>query len=256
MTLRQLQLTKRIIELLGLRNSNPKATLVVKPLLNKNSNGKDRNDNSFHYRLAVGSLSYLVGCTRSNISIAVHQATKFSNVSKAYHDTAVKRINKYLLGTEDKGLVYRPDVLKGLEVFIDTDFTEGFDKANAEDPASVYSRIEYIIKYANCPVIWKSKLQTEIALSTTKAEYIALSTALRETIPIIHFLRKISTVMDVAECGKTMKCTIFEDNNSTLEMAKTPKIRLQTKYIVIKYHYFRTYTKKGNILLEKIDTAE
>ena len=59
MTLKQSQLIKRIIELMGLKDTNPKATLVVKPLLNKNTNGKDRDKNSFHYCLIIESLSYL-----------------------------------------------------------------------------------------------------------------------------------------------------------------------------------------------------
>lgn len=256
MTLKQPQLIKRIIELMKLRDANPKATPVVKPLLNKNTDGKDRDENSFHYRSAIGSLSYLAGCTRPDISMAVHQAAKFSNNPKACHDTAVKRIGKYLLGTEDKGLMYTPDKSKGLEIYVDADFAGGFDKSNAEDPASVYSRTGYIIKYANCPIIWKSKLQTEIALSTTEAEYIALSTALRETIPVIHFLREVSAVMEIPECNKSMKCTVFEDNNGALEMAKTPKMRPRTKHIAIKYHHFRTYIQNGDIKIEKIDTAE
>ena len=91
---------------------------------------------------------------------------------------------------------------------------------------------------------------------TTEAEYIALLTALRETILIIHFLREISAVMNLAEYGKKMKCTVFEDNNGALEMAKIPKMRPRTKHIVIKYHHFRTYIDNGDIVLEKIDTAE
>jgi len=241
MTLRQPQLIKRIIELLGISDANLKATPVVKPLLNKNTNGKERKDDSFHYRSAIGSLSYLAGCTRSDISMAVHQVAKFSNDPKASHDIAVKRIGKYLLGTYDKGLIYKPDNSKGLEVFVDDDFAGGFDKAVAEDPASVYLRTGFVIKYAGCPIIWKSKLQTEIALSITEAEYIALSTALREVIPIIHFLREVNAVMDIPECSKSMKCAVFEDNNGALEMAKIPKMRSRTKHIAIKYHHFRTY---------------
>jgi hypothetical protein len=42
------------------------------------------------------------------------------------------------------------------------------------------SHTGYVIMYANCPIFWASKLQTEIALSTAEAEYIALSQALRE----------------------------------------------------------------------------
>lgn len=254
--MKQPQLIKKIIELLNLTEANPKGTPVVKPLLNKNTDGKERNEDSFHYRSIIGSLSYVAGCTRPDISMAVHQAAKFSNCPKASHGTAVKRIGKYLLGSMDKGLIYEPDVGKGLEVFVDADFAGGFDKVNAEDPSSVYSRTGYIIKYAGCPIVWKSKLQTEIALSTTEAEYIALSTALRETIPIMHFLKEVSAVMSVADGGKTMKCAVFEDNNGALEIAKAPKMRPRTKHIAIKYHHFRTYIERGDIQLEKIDTTE
>ena len=101
----------------------------------------------------IGSLLYLTGCTRPDISIAVYQAAKFLNDLKASHDTAVKRIEKYSLGTEDKGLIYKLDISKGLEVFVDADFAGRFDKAVAEDPTSVYSRTGFIIKYAGCPII-------------------------------------------------------------------------------------------------------
>jgi hypothetical protein len=35
--------------------------------------------------------------------------------------------------------------------------------------------VGYIIRYVGCPLIWGSKLQKEIALSSTESEYIALS---------------------------------------------------------------------------------
>jgi len=256
LNLKQPLLTKRIIEMLGVKDANPKATPVVKPLLSKNSDGKDRDSTSFHYRSAIGSLSYLAGCTRPDISMAVHQAAKFSNHPKACHDTAVKRIGKYLLCTADKGLMYVPNLSEGVEVYVDADFAGNFNGNNAEDPASVYSRTGFVIKYAGCPITWKSKLQTEIALSTTEAEYIALSTALRETIPLLQLLREISVIMNISECDKKMKCTLFEDNNGALELAKAPKIRPRTKHIAIKYHHFRSFLGKGLFSIEGIDTAE
>ena len=99
MTLKHPRLTKMIIEVLDLKDVNPKATLVVKPLLNKNANGKERNDDSFHSGSAIGSLSCLAGCTRPDDSMAVHQATKCSTDPKASHDTDLKRIGKCSLDT-------------------------------------------------------------------------------------------------------------------------------------------------------------
>ena len=62
--------------------------------------------------------------------------------------------------------------------------------------------------------------------------------------------------MNIPECNKLMKCIVFEENNSALEIAKTPKMRPRTKYIAIKYHHFRTYIQNGNIKIEKVDTTE
>ena len=46
----------------------------------------------------------------------------------------------------------------------------------------------YVITFAGCPVAWTSKLQTEFALISTEAEFIALSEGLRSTIPLIEMV--------------------------------------------------------------------
>ena len=88
---------------MGIDDTNPKSTPVATLLLIKNTNSKDRKDDSFHCRSAIGSLLYLTGCTRPDISMAVHQVAKFSNNPKASHDAAVKRISKYLLSLKIRG---------------------------------------------------------------------------------------------------------------------------------------------------------
>ena len=62
--------------------------------------------------------------------------------------------------------------------------------------------------------------------------------------------------MNVTNYNKSINCTVFEDNNRVLKITKIQKIRLRTKYIAIKYYYFRMYIENGDILLEKIDTTE
>ena len=67
------------------------------------------------------------------MSMAAHQAAKFSNYPKDSHDVAVKRIGKCLLKTKDKGLICQLDVSNGLEVFVHADFPGDVVK----DPCSV-----------------------------------------------------------------------------------------------------------------------
>jgi hypothetical protein len=85
----------------------------------------------------------------------------------------------------DKGLIIRPNISKGLEYHIDADFSGGFSTEHSDDAAICLSQaVGDIIWFAGCPLIWSSKLQITISLSTTtttKAKYIALSSALHMT---------------------------------------------------------------------------
>ena len=85
------------------------------------------------------------------------------------------RLGRYLLKTRKRGIIYKPDKTIGLECYVDADFASGWSQADLDNAENVLSRTGYDITYANCPINWVSHLHTEIALSTAKAEYIALS---------------------------------------------------------------------------------
>ena len=129
--------------------------------------------------------------------MAVHQCARFNNQLMLSHEWAIKKIAKYLKGTFGRGIVYHPDKTKGIECYVDADFTGGWSQADANNPENVMSRTGYNIYYAGCPVLWSSNLQTEIVLSTTETEYIALSSAMRDVIPFMFLMKEISLVFPV-----------------------------------------------------------
>ena len=88
-----------------------------------------------------------------------------------------------------------------------------------------------------CPIIWSSRLQTKIALSTAEAKYIALSTASRQVIPLMNILAEISCVVfDKIYMPKPdIHCKVFEDNCSAIVMAESSKFSPRTKHITLKY---------------------
>jgi hypothetical protein len=93
---------------------------------------------------------------------------------------------------------------------------------------------------------WVSKLQTEIALSTTEAEYIALSTATREILPMLTLAKEASKRKLVAKISAPLiHCKLFEDNNGAIELANVPKMWPRTKHLNIKYHFFHQYVQQG-----------
>ena len=75
------------------------------------------------------------------------------------------------------------------EVWSDADFCGLWDKTiAADDPVTARSRTGHIITFAKCPVVWNSSLQSVHSFSSTESEYISLSTASRETIPLMDLL--------------------------------------------------------------------
>ena len=118
------------------------------------------------------------------------------------------------------------------------------------------SRTGYVIMFARCPIIWCSKLQTEIALSTNESEYIALSQSLRDVIPLIELLRELRAAIPRNENSPTMHCTVHEDNQGCIDLVKTPRMRPRTKHIALKYHHFREYVRKKIVSVEYVESKE
>jgi hypothetical protein len=94
-------------------------------------------------------------------------------------------------------------------------------------------------------------------LSTTEAEYIALSQSLRDTIPIIQLLHEFkNNGFNVVSVVPRVHCKAFEDNSGALELARLPKLRPRTKHINIVYHHFRDFVRRGLIEVVPIKSSK
>ena len=219
---------------------NPSAVPAA-PSVCLNKSGKDCEELPFSYRSAIGQLNYLAATTCPEISFAVHQCARFCAEPKELHYKAVKRIARYLVGTQDKGLTLQPSDVN-LHCYADADFAGNYTPQDSSDPNSVKSRSGFVITYANCPIAWQSKLQTEIALSTTESEYISLSQATRTMLFLIELFTEIKEEgFEFVFPTSKVFATCFEDNSGCLELAKAPKLRPRTKHIAVKYHHFRSH---------------
>lgn len=136
---------------------------------------------------------------------------------------------------------------------MDADFAGLWSPNVAHDPISVKSRTGYGITFANCPILWSSKLQTEIALSTTEAEYIAMPQSARDLIPMHDLLLELASTTKLIVGSTITHCTIFEDNKGCVELAYAPKLRPCTIHIWLKYHHFCSHVSNGHIRIQWID---
>ena len=134
------------------------------------------------YASAVGSLMYAMVCTRPDIAHAVGVVSRFLSNPTKEHREGVKWILRYLKGTSELCLCFTKGNLT-LQGFSDADLGGDFDTKK--------STTGYIFTLGGTVVSWKSKLQDRVALSTTEAEYIAISEAAKEMIWLKNFLNEL-----------------------------------------------------------------
>ena len=181
---------------------------------------------------------------------------RFTHCPRSSHKETVKHICRYLQGVKGKGLTYQPNMNLQLDCYGDADSSGLCNYENDQDPVCVKSRTGYLLTLGGCPIQWSSKLQSEIALSTTGAKYIALSQAIRKLIPLRRILFEIVEKMELkGPTSVILKPTVFEENNGYIATSNAVNMTPRTKHIGLKYHFFKSHigADKG-ILLEKIDT--
>ena len=259
--LSQTRMIEKVLRLVGLDPDTNRVKMHDTPasdskLLDQDPSGKPRQQ-PWNYRAAVGALSYIQLMIRPDITMPVQQCARFCNNPTKEHEEAVKRICRYLLRTKDKGLVLKPDRTKGLECYVDADWAGSWQHRSCVDPLSTHSRTGFVILYAGCPILWGSKMQTLIALSTTEAEYIALSTALREVIGIVNLMEELKgRGFNLSHSTPKVVCRTFEDNQSCIQIATNHRTRPRTKHLSVRLHHFRQHVVKKIITIEHVSTTE
>ena len=240
LTLTQPHLIASILRDLGL--DKPNTNSVETPAHTKKIIAQDLHEpahdpHQFDYRSVIGKLNFLEKSTRPEIAESVHQCTRFSSNPRISPTEAVKRIGRYLKGAATNGIIMTPGKTESFDCWVDSSHAGEWKREGAEDDLSTArSRMGYVFMYANCPILWASKMQTEISLSTTEAEYMALSMAVREIIPLTQLFQEAKDRdIDVDVNKATVRCRLFEDNRGAAEIARVPKFRPWTKHINLKY---------------------
>ncbi|CAI5721247.1 unnamed protein product [Peronospora destructor] len=99
-------------------------------------------------------------------------------------------------------------------------------------------------------ISWRSKKQRTVALSSTEAEYMALTEAVQEAVWLKAFLCELGEM----KSGEAVK--VFEDNQGAIALAKNPEFHKRTKHIGIRYHFVREKVDDGEVVLQYCSTKE
>ncbi len=232
----------RILERFSMSDCKPRSIPCEQKLdYNSDSDPVDPK----RYREAVGSLIYLMTCTRPDLSWIVSKLSQYLSDPYEQHWSTVKHVMRYLKGTIDHELCYKKsDEKLKLVAYSDADW--------ASDLNDRRSTTGYCFSLTqDGPLIsWKSKKQSTVALSTCEAEYIALAVTAQESMYLVQLLNSMDN-----DC-LYIPVQIFEDNQGAIALSKNPVCRQRCKHVDVRYHFIRSALSNGKVTVEYCPTEE
>ena len=221
------------------------ANLVSTPLnktvkLTVPTGSKDGPTIDVPYAKAIGSILYAVLGTRPDIAFAIQHLSQFTTSYGPEHWTAIKHVLQYLKGTRDSGIIFRQEAGLNLEIFTDADY------ANRADALSIGS---YISILGGGTIAWSSKKQRTVALSTTEAEYIALTEGTKQLVWLRRFLLDLGF-------DQSHSTSICSNNLSAITLSHDATYHARTKHINVTYHYIHEKVASNEATLTYVKSKE
>nr|GEW61215.1 retrovirus-related Pol polyprotein from transposon TNT 1-94 [Tanacetum cinerariifolium] len=190
-----------------------------------------------HYRGMIGTLMYLTA-SRPDLTFVVCMRARYQAKATEKHLHAVKRIFKYLRGTVNRGLWYPKDSSIALTAYVDADHT-GYQDTRRSTSISMQLLGERLVS-------WSSKRQKSAAISSTEAEYIALSGCYAQVL----WMRSQHTDYGLGFNKISMYC----DNNSAIALCCNNVQHSRSKHIDIRFHFIKVQVKNGVVELYFVNT--
>lgn len=206
----------------------------------KNEDSKEFMNHTL-YRELVGQLMYLNMVSRPDISFAVNVLARAFEKPSVAHWNLARRTVRYLKGSRDEGIMYKKNMNVSVTGYTDSDY--------AGDIVTRRSMTGVLVMMGGAPVVWKSRLQQVVALSTAEAELMAAVEGCKELI----WSKKV--LYDVF--GDYMnKINVNIDNQSTIQILKNPAHHQKTKHVDVKLKYLRGVYENSGLVFKYCPTNE
>ncbi|GJS62312.1 retrovirus-related pol polyprotein from transposon TNT 1-94 [Tanacetum coccineum] len=206
---------------------------VDTPMVEKSKLDEDKKRKAIdllHYRGMIGTLLYLTA-SRPDLQFAICMCARYQARPTEKHLNAVKKIFRYLKGTVNRGLWYPKDSSIALTAFADADHA-GCQDTRRNTSGSMQFLGDRLIS-------WSSKRQKSAAISSMKAEYIALSGCCAQ----ILWMRSQLTDYGFGFNKIPMYC----DNKSAIALCCNNVQHSRSKHIDIRFHFIKEHVENGVI---------
>ena len=208
----------------------------------------------------------MVTC-RPDISFPVTKLSQYSVQPSRIHFEAIKQLYLYLKATKSDGIYYwrktpRKDLpIASLPKLQDATYTTDIppqdgqtlvtasDSDHATDSTHRKSVTGIVHHLAGGTILYKTRYQDVVALSTSEAEFIAAAEAGKQ----ILYLRSILHDIGIPQHEAT---TLYEDNMGALLMANAQKPTKRTKHMDTRHFALQDWVDRDLIILRRINTSD
>lgn len=202
------------------------------------------------YRSLIGVISYLAICTRPDISFAISVLARQLHAPAQRHLLLAKRVVRYIAGTADKTIFYpkNPKNSEPLTAYADADW--GGCRETRRSTTGI------IIKINSAPIYWASKRQSLVTLSTSEAEYVALSTCAKQIVWLRHLFVELLHNEPLTADFALHPTNLITDSTSAISMTNKRQVSERNKHIEIKVHHIRELVTRRILVLRHVRTYE
>lgn len=190
----------------------------------------------------IGELQHLANNTRPDINFAVNHLARFLQNPSDEHIQGAKHIWRYINGTKSKGILLGKVKTLEMKAYSDSDF--------AGDPSTTRSCSGSLILLGDSVVHWRSQLQKSVVLSSTEAEYLALTETCREIAWVRNLLNELQSYTAI----KFRQVKVLVDNQSAISLVRNHTNSKRSRHVSLRNHYCREQHHKGKIIVEWVET--
>ncbi|CAM8903390.1 unnamed protein product [Rhodiola kirilowii] len=203
------------------------------------SKNKGESISKVKYSKVIGSLMYLMNCTRPDIAYTVSRLARYMSNPGTEHWNAIVRIMRYLRFTRNYSLHYTryPKVI------------EGYTDASWISDSKATSG--YVFTLGGAAISWKSSKQTLITQSTMEAEFVALDKCGEEAEWLRNFVEDIPGWKNPVP-----PICLYCDNQSIIGRAQNIMYNGKSRHIRQRHNTIRQLLSSGVISIDYVRSKE
>ena len=240
MSISQQRHIQNLLKINGLEHCNPCSTPYLSAqeksvwLSNNSEDLSLENDDFDLFISSIGSLIYIMNGSRPDLAFSVNQLAQAMHSPTNFHAAQLKRVLRYIKGTEDLQLTLTGVELDEILVYVDSSFGGDTETRRSISGFGIWTN--------QCLAVWQTKRQPFVTLSTTESELVALCLASQQALALRNFIEEV--------LQRRLTVCIMEDNLPCIKIIENNTGLKRTRHMALRFQWIQEKIEKGEFIIK------